>query len=81
MLCSHRRIDTSFRRVMEWLGLHAGDVIGAYLNQAEQTISYTKNGIDLGVAFKNVKEKELFPTVGMRTRDEEVRNKAHFLLV
>ena len=48
-----------------------GDVIGALLNKAEQTISYYKNGIELGVAFHHVLEEKLFPCVGMQTQDEE----------
>lgn len=42
------------------------------MNRAEKTISYTKNGLDLGVAFHNVKVDRLYPTVGLRTPDEEV---------
>eukprot|EP00884_Botryococcus_braunii_P010328 jgi/Botrbrau1/19297/Bobra.0073s0040.1 len=49
-----------------------GDVIGVILNQADETISYTKNGVDLGVAFENVKAECFFPTVGLRTPQEEV---------
>ena len=41
-------------------------------NRAERRIAYTKNGLDLGVAFVDVKEELLYPTVGMRTPDEEV---------
>ena len=41
----------------------AGDVIGIIYNQAERTISYTKNGLYLGVAFHHVFEERLFPTV------------------
>jgi SPRY domain len=52
--------------------LLAGDVIGILLNQADHTITYTKNGIDLGVAFTNVRAERLFPAVGLRTPDEEV---------
>lgn len=51
----------------------AGDVIGALLNRAEQTISYYKNGIELGTAFQHVMEERLYPCVGMQTQDEEVR--------
>ena len=51
---------------------HAGDVVGALLNRTTKTISFIKNGIDLGVAFSNVQEERLFPSVGMRTPDEEV---------
>ena len=45
----------------------AGDVIGVIYNQAERTISYTKNGLYLGVAFQHVFEERLFPTVSPRS--------------
>ena len=51
----------------------AGDFVGACLNRADKTISYYKNGIDLGVAFHNVQEERLYPCIGMQTHDEEVR--------
>lgn len=41
----------------------AGDIIGVSYNQAMKTISYSKNGLDLGIAFRNVCEEELYPTV------------------
>lgn len=50
----------------------AGDIIGAAFNLAEHTISYFKNGFEIGVAFANVPEEELYPTVGLRSPDEEV---------
>ena len=50
----------------------AGDVVGVLLNRVDHTISFTKNGMDLGVAFRDVREERLYPTVGMRTPDEEV---------
>lgn len=50
----------------------AGDVVGALLNRTNKTISFVKNGIDLGVAFRNVDEEKLYPSVGLRTPDEEV---------
>lgn len=47
--------------------------MGALWNRAERTISYTKNGIHLGVAFRDVSDEEvLFPSVGFRTKEEEV---------
>lgn len=49
-----------------------GDVVGALLNRTSKTISFVKNGIDLGVAFRNVDEEQLYPSVGLRTPDEEV---------
>eukprot|EP00898_Chlorokybus_atmophyticus_P003089 jgi/Chlat1/3781/Chrsp259S03945 len=48
-----------------------GDVIGCIFDQIESTISYTKNGIHLGVAFTSVKGV-LYPTVGMRAPGEEI---------
>lgn len=51
---------------------HAGDIVGSLLNRATKTISFTKNGLDLGVAFTNVNEDVLYPSVGLRTPDEEV---------
>lgn len=41
-----------------------GDVIGIIFNRAEKTVAYTKNGMYLGVAFQNVCEERLYPTVG-----------------
>ena len=49
-----------------------GDWIGIIFNRVERTISFTKKGYDLGVAFQNVPEDMLYPTVGFRTPDEEV---------
>ena len=49
-----------------------GDWIGVVFNRVERTISYTKKGLDLGIAFENVTEGRLFPTVGFRTPDEEI---------
>jgi hypothetical protein len=44
------------------------------LNRVERTISFSKKGFDLGVAFEGVPpEERLFPSVGFRTPDEEVR--------
>jgi len=50
-----------------------GDWIGVIFNRVERTISFTKKGYDLGVAFENVAEDALYPSVGFRTPDEEVR--------
>jgi Ran-binding protein 9/10 len=49
-----------------------GDIVGVVLNRVDRTISYTKNGYDLGVAFRDVSEEKLFPVAGFRTPDEEV---------
>ena len=50
----------------------AGDTIGVLLNRAAETITFFKDGVDLGVAFDHVQEERLYPCVGMRTKDEEV---------
>ena len=61
------------RPIIKAHALCSGDRIGILLNRAERTIAYQKNGIDLGVAFENVNEEVLYPAVGLRTPDEEVR--------
>lgn len=50
----------------------AGDWLGVVLNRVEQTVSFTKKGYDLGVAFEGVTEERLYPSIGFRTPDEEV---------
>ncbi|XP_017465202.1 PREDICTED: ran-binding protein 9 [Rhagoletis zephyria] len=48
-----------------------GDIIGCCVNFVDNTCFYTKNGIDLGVAFRDLPSK-LYPTVGLQTPGEEV---------
>ncbi|KAF8953208.1 Ran-binding protein 9 [Entomortierella lignicola] len=48
-----------------------GDVIGCGVNFRDMTLFFTKNGVHLGVAFRNLKGT-LYPTVGMRTVGEVV---------
>uniref|UniRef100_A0A6P4FAH3 Ran-binding proteins 9/10 homolog isoform X1 n=1 Tax=Drosophila rhopaloa TaxID=1041015 RepID=A0A6P4FAH3_DRORH len=48
-----------------------GDVIGCCVNFVNNTCFYTKNGIDLGIAFRDLPTK-LYPTVGLQTPGEEV---------
>ena len=59
----------------------AGDFVGACLNRVHKTISYFKNGIDLGVAFHNVLEERLYPCIGMQTHEEEVTDLSSELLL
>ncbi|PSC72505.1 Ran-binding 10 [Micractinium conductrix] len=49
-----------------------GDWIGVILNRVERTITFTKKGYDLGIAFENVTEERLYPSVGFRTPEEEI---------
>ncbi|KAH8292947.1 hypothetical protein KR018_001507, partial [Drosophila ironensis] len=48
-----------------------GDVIGCCVNFVNNTCFYTKNGVDLGIAFRDLPTK-LYPTVGLQTPGEEV---------
>lgn len=41
-------------------------------NRIARTISFFKNGVSLGVAFSEVAEDRLYPTIGLRTTGEEV---------
>lgn len=41
-------------------------------NRVEGTVSFSKRGFDLGVAFEGVHEEHMYPIVGFRTPDEEV---------
>jgi len=51
----------------------SGDVIGCLYNAAERSVSFFKNGYDLGVAFRDVSDSvPLFPTIGLRTPGEAV---------
>uniref|UniRef100_A0A1I8P9R2 Ran-binding proteins 9/10 homolog n=1 Tax=Stomoxys calcitrans TaxID=35570 RepID=A0A1I8P9R2_STOCA len=48
-----------------------GDIIGCCVNFVNNTCFYTKNGIHLGIAFRDLPTK-LYPTVGLQTPGEEV---------
>lgn len=48
------------------------DVIGCAYNLVENKCFYTKNGFSLGVAFSDLPNVPLFPTVGLQTAEEEV---------
>ena len=49
-----------------------GDIIGCGYNLVENNCFYTKNGMNLGIAFSNLPCIPLFPTVGLQTPGEEV---------
>ncbi|CEG63584.1 hypothetical protein RMATCC62417_00704 [Rhizopus microsporus] len=50
-----------------------GDVVGCGIDYANQTAFFTKNGLFLGVAFKQVDLSEpIYPCVGLRTPGEKV---------
>ncbi|CAG8544251.1 13042_t:CDS:2 [Acaulospora morrowiae] len=46
----------------------SGDTIGCCLNYYDRTVSYTKNGINLGIASTRIFDGEMYPMVGMRNR-------------
>ena len=48
-----------------------GDIIGCCLNLIENTCFYTKNGYNLGIAFRDL-PGDLYPTVGLQTPMESV---------
>jgi len=48
-----------------------GDIIGCCLNLIENTCFYTKNGYNLGIAFRDL-PSDLYPTVGLQTPSESV---------
>ncbi|XP_066923576.1 ran-binding protein 9-like [Clytia hemisphaerica] len=48
-----------------------GDIIGCGLNLINKTCFYTKNGVNLGIAFKDL-IPNLYPTIGLQTPGEIV---------
>ncbi|RIB19753.1 concanavalin A-like lectin/glucanase domain-containing protein, partial [Gigaspora rosea] len=52
-----------------------GDIIGCYLSFKNNTtrILYTKNGVNLGIAFQNLKcIKDLYPCIGLRSYNGDI---------
>lgn len=49
-----------------------GDVIGCGIDFRDMSAFYTKNGIFLGTAFKEVKETDIYPFVGFKTAGEKI---------
>jgi hypothetical protein len=50
-----------------------GFVVGCLYDLTAATISYFVNGHEIGVAFRNVHEAPLYPTVGLNTTGEAVK--------
>lgn len=49
-----------------------GDVIGCCVNMINDTCFYTKNGVNIGVAFKELPSAPLYPMIGLQTPREEI---------
>ncbi|KAI1336723.1 SPRY domain-containing protein [Xylariaceae sp. FL0016] len=50
-----------------------GDIIGCGVNFFSGQAFFTKNGKDLGIAFHGLKDRKLYPEVGMKKPGEHVR--------
>uniref|UniRef100_A0A383VPB8 B30.2/SPRY domain-containing protein n=1 Tax=Tetradesmus obliquus TaxID=3088 RepID=A0A383VPB8_TETOB len=50
----------------------AGDTVGACLHFERQEIFFTKNGTRLKTAFRNVRPQQLYPTIGLHSKNEHV---------
>ncbi|EIE90354.1 hypothetical protein RO3G_15065 [Rhizopus delemar RA 99-880] len=49
-----------------------GDVVGCGIDFRDMSAFYTKNGVHLGTAFKNIKDANVFPFIGFKTTGEKV---------
>ncbi|KAI5785931.1 concanavalin A-like lectin/glucanase domain-containing protein [Geopyxis carbonaria] len=49
------------------------DVIGCGVNFRTNSAFFTKNGVDLGIAFRDIDKGKLFPVVGMKKAGEHIR--------
>lgn len=49
-----------------------GDIIGCGVDFRDMSAFYTINGIYLGVAFKKIKEIDIYPFVGFKTAGEKI---------
>ncbi|KAI8875257.1 SPRY-domain-containing protein, partial [Backusella circina FSU 941] len=49
-----------------------GDIIGCGIDYRDMSAFFTKNGIHLGIAFRKIKETDLYPFVGFKTQGEQI---------
>lgn len=49
------------------------DTIGCGVNFRTGTAFFTKNGVDQGIAFRDIKSPKLYPAVGMKRPGEHIR--------
>ncbi|RIB16372.1 hypothetical protein C2G38_2091105, partial [Gigaspora rosea] len=52
-----------------WTVFSTGDTIGCCLNFKNNSVFYTKNGINLGIAFRNLK-RTLYPCFGLMSQGD-----------
>jgi hypothetical protein len=50
-----------------------GDTIGCGINFKSNTAFFTKNGVRIGTAFRDLKSEQLYPVVGLKNQNEHVR--------
>jgi hypothetical protein len=50
-----------------------GDSVGCGINFRLGTCFFTKNGVNLGTAFKDIKGDKLFPSIGMKKPQEHIK--------